>query len=286
MPSCSSCLGATPQLSSFWANLQQHLTELLIQLRPGKGNLQLESLSRLKALQSLQIRPEGRYRPGPLRYDMSGGKLVLEMPKLAFLFVCGLSNGELVLSAPKVEQAWFGNNKSFQVSMMELHDLDFLFLKQCKEIQVAGAALEKQLPKLRSLMVSGCSEVGRLLIEDLGKMQRLEMVSYSDFPVSSMPASFPQSLEDIHLNPSRWYCDLPKGLKQCTKLKRLDFCTNRASLYFTKPWTELVPTDSLEKVTLGQSKYVRESKAGKAVFRQVKASGDILDYITRTQMST
>ena len=134
-----------------------------------------------------------------------------------------------------------------------------------------------QFPKFRSLIVSGSSEVGRLVPEDLGKMQRLERVSYSDFPASRIPGSFPQSLEDIHLDPSRWYHDLPAGLKQCTKLKTLNFFTNRESVYFTKPWTELVPIHSLEKVTLGHSEYVRESNAGKAVFKQVSRLGDIMD---------
>ncbi len=276
MASCSIYPGACPQLSSSWANLQQHLTYLMIRLRPGKDNGQLESLGMLRALKSLIIMPEGPYRAGPPCYDMSGGKLVLEMTNLLFLTVSSLSNGELVLSGPRVEQAWFINNKSFQVSMIELHDLDMLMLKDCKQIQVAGDALEKQFPKFRSLIVSGSSEVGRLVIEDLGKMQQLERVSYSDFPASRMPASFPQSLEDIHLDPSRWYRDLPAGLKQCTKLKTLDFCTDRVSVYFTKPWTEFVPTDSLERVSLGQSEYVRESNAGKAIFKQVSRLGDIM----------
>ena len=275
-PSCSIRPGAAPQLSSFWAKLQQHLTDLMIELRPGKGSMQLESLGSLTALKSLMIMPEGPYRPGPPRYDMSGGKLVLKLPNLCFLFVCGLSNGELVLSAPRVEGAWFSNSKSFQVSMIELQDLDFLLLKDCKDIQVAGAALEEQLPKFRSLIVSGSSEVGRHLIEDLGKMQRLKILSYSGFPAACLPRSFPQSLEDINLSPSNWYRNLPKGLKQCTKLKRLDFCTNRASLYFTKPWTELVPTESLEEVTLGQTKYVRQSNAGKAEFKPVSRLADIM----------
>ena len=276
MPSCSISPGAAPQLSSFWAKLQQHLTNQKIELRPGKRNMQLESLGSLTALKSLMIMPEGPYRPGPPRYDMSGAKLVLKLPNLCFLFVCGLSNGELVLSGPKVEHAWFCNSKSFQVSMMELHDLDCLVMKECKEIQVAGDALEKQLQKFRSLIVSGSTEVGRLLIEDLGKMQRLKILSYSGFPAACLPRSFPQSLEDINLSPSNWYRDLPKGLKQCTKLKTLDFCTNRTSLYFTKPWTELVPTESLEEVTLGQTKYVRQSNAGKAEFRQVSRLADIM----------
>ena len=177
----------------------------------------------LTALHVLNIFPEGPYRAGPPRYDMAGGKLVLKLPNLLFLGVASLSNGELILSAPRVEQVWFINNNSFQVSMIELHDLDLLMLKDCKKIQIAGGALEKQLPVFRSLIVSGSSELGRLVIEDLGKMQRLVRVSYSDFPASRMPASFPQSLEDIHLNPSRWYRDLPAGLKQCTKLKTLSF---------------------------------------------------------------
>ena len=276
MPSCSIRPGLAPQLSSFWANLQQHLTNLMIELHPGKGNMQLDSLGSLTALKSLMIMPEGTYRPGPPRYDMSGGKLVLIMPNLAFLCVSCLSNGELILSDPRVEGAWFINNKSFQVSMEELNDLDCLMLDDCKEIRVAGAALEKQFPKIRSLLVTGSSEVGRLIIEDLGKMQQLERVAYSDFPALRMPASFPESLEGILLNPEDWYRDLPKGLKQCTKLKTLSFCTHRASLYFTKPWTEFAPTDSLEKVNLGQSEYVRQSNAGKAVFRQVSILGDIL----------
>ncbi|CAL5226012.1 g8818 [Coccomyxa viridis] len=276
VPSSTIAEGACPQLSSFWANLQQHLTELMIEVQPGKGNKQLESLGSLTALKLLMILPEGPYRPGPPRYDMSGAKLVLNLPNLVFLFVCSLSNGELVLSGPRVEHAWFMNNKSFKVSMMELHDLDCLIMKDCKEIQVAGDALEKQFPKFKSLIVSRSSEVGRLVLEDIGKMQRLVRVSYSDFRASRMPASFPQSLEDIHLNPSGWFRDLPAGLKQCTKLKTLDFCTNRESVYFTKPWTELVPTDSLEKVSLGQTEYVRESDAGKAVFKQVSRLGDIM----------
>ncbi len=77
-----------------------------------------------------------------------------------------------------------------------------------------------QLPKFKSLIVSGSSEVGRLVLEDIGKMQRLVRVFYSDFRASHMPASFPQSLEDIHLNPSGWFRDLPAGLKQRTSCRR------------------------------------------------------------------
>ncbi len=104
-PSSTIASGACPQLSSFWANLQQHLTNLKIEPQPGKGNTQLESLGSLTALKSLMILPEGPYRPGPPRYDMSEAKLVLEMRNLEFLFVCSLSNGELVLSGPRVEHA-------------------------------------------------------------------------------------------------------------------------------------------------------------------------------------
>ena len=93
-PASTIASGACLRLSSFWANLQQHLTNLKLELQPGKGNTQLESLGSLTALKSLMIMPEGPYRPGPPRYDMSEAKLVLEMPNLEFLFVCSLSNGE------------------------------------------------------------------------------------------------------------------------------------------------------------------------------------------------
>ena len=240
--STASCAG--PTLSSFWADLQQHLTNLTLGLRPGKSAAQLESLGRLTALTTLII--WGPVHSGPPYHDMSGEKLALKLPNLCFLCVQNLKDGELVLSAPRVEQAWFINTKSLQITLLEVHDLDCLYLKKCKQVRVAGNALKKQLKKFRSLLVTNSSEVGRLIIQDLGQMQRLERLLYAGFPAACMPASFSQNLDSIALNPVGWYHDLPRGLKQCTKLRQLSFCTNRESWDFTKPWTELVSLDSLE----------------------------------------
>ena len=261
--------GAGNQLSSFWADLQQHLINLTLGLRPGRSDTRLEGLGSLKALGILTI-ASGCHYPGKPYHDMSGEKLVLKLPSLGFLCVTDLEDGELVLSTPRVEQAWFVNTKVLQITMREVDDLDCLYLKDCKQVRVAGPALKKQYPKLRSLMVSGSSEVDRLILEDVGQMQRLEQLNYEGFPAACMPASFPQSLQMISLNPYGWRHDLPGGLKQCTKLKHLTFNTNRKSWEFTKPWTECLPLDSLERVGLGQCKYVRQAYGSEATFKQVR----------------
>ena len=249
-------IGAGPALSCSWTRLQRNLTDLTLGLHSGKGNAQLGSLGILSALKILVI-SRGQHNQGNQHRDLSGEKIVLKLPKLAFLCVCDLQDGELVLSCPSLEMAWFLNCKSFQGTLLENDRLEFLMLQDCKHIRMEWLFPEDNLYSLKSLIVSGCSVSGRHMMWDVGHMDHLERLYYTDFPAACIPPSFPKSLQSITLVPLDWQCDLPKGLKELTNLTELTFGSDHMSRDFTKPLAELLPMD----------KYVREDSGSKGNFK-------------------
>lgn len=245
--------GSGPAISSLWTDLQHHLTGLRLELHPGKGNAQLGGLGMLTSLKNLTI---GRWHHS--ERDLSGEEVVLMLPNLACLFVSGFQDGKLVLSCPRLDQAKFINTSSFQVTMVEDSGLKCLMLANCEEISFARDLRKSHFEKLNSLEVSGCTETGRHIIQDVSRMQNLEWLHYRDFPAACVPESFPQSLRSITLSPLEAHCELPEGLKELTNLTELRFGSYNMSWDFTKPLAELLPLDNLKSVSLGSSSFVRK----------------------------
>ena len=247
-----------------WATLQQHLTDLTLGLQSGKGTGQLGSLGMLTALQVLTI-TRGQHHPENPHRDLSGEKLILKLPNLIFLCLSDLEDGELVLACRRLEMAWFLNCKSFQLTMLEDDELEFLMLQDCKQVRVEGIGYENGLSGLRCLIVSGCRLSGRHIIQDVGHVEHLERLVYTDFPAACMPPSFPKSLRSITLSPLGRQCDLPRGLKELPNLTELTFGSTNVSLEssvkakLTKPLAELLPMNSLERVDIGSYRSVCEA---------------------------
>ena len=253
------------QSSSFWADLQQHLTYLRLWLRPGNAKAQLETIGTLTSLRELII----NHRTYPHFYaDLSGEKLALKLPNLVIFHVGSPENGELLLSCPKLAEAWLCCTHNLHVKV-EHAVLQKVVLINCKQIQFAVRSPETQFHNLKSLYVSTSSESGKHIIQDISHMQTLQTLTYGGFPAACMPTRFPQTLQSLSLNPNDWCGDLPRGLKELTTLKTLAFFTEHTAWDFTLPWEEYLPIDSLETVTLRSSKYIRQDDGGKATFVRV-----------------
>ena len=210
MPSASFAPDVSPELSSLWANLKQHLTELKIWLDRKEVEVQcLQSLGMLTALQNLEL-----YGPYSL-HGPSGAAYTLKLPHLASLYCASLS-GELVLSCPELLRARFSFT-SLRPIMVEDAALEDLVLKDCNNIHVALA--QDQLLKLKVLIVQECREVGRHLIEEVSEMRNLRTLAYEPFPTACMPTSFPLSLWEVFLFPRGWCSNLPEGLKGLQELR-------------------------------------------------------------------
>ena len=216
MPLAGIAPGVGPELSSFWASLQQHLIELSLWVCAKEvDGACLGSLSMLTALQRLEL-----YGPHSLS-DSPGKTFALKLPHLVSLYVTSLDQGELVLSCPELEiEAEFANSDFLRI-MFEDADLDDLVLTKCDDIHVALA--QDHLSKLKLLIVQKCSEVGRRLIEEVSQMRCLRTLAYDNFPEACMPTSFPDSLREVFLHPLSWSCNLPRGLKGIQELRIFSF---------------------------------------------------------------
>ena len=200
---------------------------------------------------------------------MSRKRLTLRLPQLALLRVCNFGDGELVLSCPKLTEARFIEVKALRVKVEDAV-LEILELRECKGVSLALNSAEYQLQGLKMLTVVKCREKGRQVIEDLDKMPHLQTLVYGNFPAACMPRWFPQKLQKISLHPVDWCCDLPRGLKELSKLVEFSFQSNSQSWVFMQPWEELLPMDSLKYVTLGSSRYVcLANLGGQRVFQQI-----------------
>ena len=65
-----------------------------------------------------------------------------------------------------------GHTKSLRITVGNAA-LTRLMLTECKDFQFACTSPEKLFQKLEVLMLRDCSEVGKLLIEDVGQMSHL-----------------------------------------------------------------------------------------------------------------
>ena len=259
--------------SSFWSDAQQRLTELTLEPPFGSHKAQLESLSVLMSLRTLSIRwgqiPQG-YRGFRIERpsEIAAIRVTLRLPQLVYLSLGGFEEGELILSCPRLAEAWFIRTYQLCITIEEA-DLQSLVLINGQQLQFAAKSPVSQLQKLKAMFVSRCSEPGGCIIEDVALMPHLQTLFYQDFPAACMPTRFPQSLLELHLSPLDWHQGLPWGFKGLNNLKFMSFCPSCKSWDFTQPWDEFLPTESLEHVTLGSSKYIRENCGGKATFKRV-----------------
>ena len=262
MPHGSSAY-AGPQLSTFWENLRQHLTELTLAVYHHQSRApHLESLGMLTALQKLKF--DGRPPPlgagdgasvGQSPYcTLPGKKLALNLPHLTSLRLSGLKAGAIVLSCPELTDISLVDTQLLRLKIEDAA-LESLVLTQCKPVQFALTSPETQLEKLRSLSVRKCSESGRHLIQDISHMSSLQTLRYGEFPAACMPSSFPQGLQDVSLNPLDWCLNLPEGLQELCELREFVFDTSRRPWEFTVPLARLLPVQTLEKVAVGQHRY-------------------------------
>ena len=222
----------------------------------------LTSLQRLRVYwppSYCKLQMPSRRKPGP--------KLVLTLPHLVDLYLEHLEEGELVLACPRLARAELKYGRSLRLNVEDAA-MEYLRVKDCYSVQLTMRFPAHQLGKLKELHVSGCTEIGRHLIEDVALMKCLRKLTYEDFPARRMPCSFPRSLQDIELLPVGW-CrdytrtggpkelrDLPEGLKELGELKRFYFYK---PFNMTRPPAELLPVDSLEVVSLYYDTYYPQS---------------------------
>ncbi len=261
-------LGPGSKLSTSWSDLQQHLTELKLQLYPMVGqSKQMGALSMLSALRELGIccaMPPEQFESSPF-WDMSRESLTLNLPNLVSLELGHLEHGEVVLSCPKLTEAFFGTTKSFRIKVDDAA-LERLVLDSCGRVQCVLHSPEEQLQSLRTLLVSGCSEEGQHLIERLPQMRRLQKLKYLNFPAARMPTDFPQGLRKVRLCPIDCRHELPEGLKGLRKLTRISFNSDCRFWDITRPLAEFLPLSGLREVTLSGKVYMSGGKWMQTVF--------------------
>ncbi len=272
----SNVLDPAPEISSFWANLQQHLISLKLWMHTRDAKTQLDTIGMLTALRELVINYPGT---GDCLYtDLAGEKLVLKLPHLAIFSLSCLENGELIMACPKLAEVTFLCTHAMRIGV-EHAVLKSLTLTNCQQIRFAVRSLGSQLHNLETLDVSSSSELGKHIIQDVGQMQHLHTLIYQDFPAACVPTRFPQSLQSLDLCPDGWCGDPPGGLEELptcselTNLKSLTLFSNYGlqctAWDFSLPWEEFCPIECLETVILWSSKYVRQEYGGKAAFVQV-----------------
>ena len=257
----------------FWAHLKQHLTELSLRLSPGKSAAQnLAGLGMLTALKKLDVGAPICF--GYAHHDISRETLVWKLPHLTRLQVNALTDGELVLACPKLAEAYFVKTRSLGIRVEDAA-LAWLTMTDCQSIQCAFTSPGKQLQDLKALKVTGCSEVGRHLIEDVGLMRRLGMLTYKEFPSASMPKEFPHSLFSIDLAPTDWRLGLPGGLKELPKLSSFTFESGCDSWWPRRPMYEHLPVERLTWVRgVGANVFRADELATlRELWRLSKASG-------------
>lgn len=258
--------GASPALSSFWPNLQQHLTDLELLLYPGKGEAQhLGALGLLTALERLEVDRrlpwllEGRCQ----HRNMAGEKVTLKLPNLHRLMLGYLEQGELVLSCPKLTQAWFTDFNRMRI-VVEGAPSTWMVLADCKELQFERKFNSSivELENLKRLSVIGCKEVGRFLIKDVGQMKDLHNLAYREIPAACMPRSFPLSIRDLELCSIDWCLDLPEGLKELHNLTSMFFDSKHQSWEITRPLADLLPLAGIRELGLGEPHLYRREGGG------------------------
>ena len=191
--------------------------------------------------------------PGPHR-SMSEGKLILELPRLVYLRLTSLAQGELVLSCPQLAEAWIECTVALHIHVEDAA-LTSLVLLDCKGLQCSVRSPEDQLLSLVELCVCGCDEVGRHLIQDVGLMRQLQRLDYQSFPAACMPQSFPDTLRAIRLFPHDWEFDLPSGLKHLDELEFFQCDSICDDWEIETSLEELLPLESLQHLEVGAHLY-------------------------------
>ena len=244
----STSTSAGPELSSLWANLELHLTDLIISINDMSRAQHLDTINTLRALHKLWVFwADPKYFPQRV---VPHEKFALKLPHLVNLRMFVLVQGELILSCPQLAIAYIAHAQSLHIKVEEVA-LERLDLVDCKSFQMEMQYPEPQLERLRNLHVADCSEVGRHLIEDVGLMRQLRRLYYGPLPAAYMPSSFPKSLKDLELIPVDWCCDIPGGLKELPKLTQFCFSTNLCKSWrTTRPLAELLPMDTLDSCKL------------------------------------
>ena len=228
----------------FWAHLKQHLTELILRLSPGKSAAQnLAALGTLTSLVNLTIGVPAAF--GHTYHSISGETLVWKLPHLICLQVNALRDGVLKLVCPKLAEACFVFTRSLGIRVEDAA-LARLKMNGCQSIQFICTSPREQLQDLEDLIVMGCSEVGRHLIEDVGLMRHLQTLFYKGFPSASMPEKFPHSLWSISLAPTDWRLGLPGGLKDLPNLTPFCFQSGCDSWWPSWPMYEVLPVERLK----------------------------------------
>ena len=207
----SECSATDPKLSSFSVDLGQHLTELNLRLQSETGYVHhLNALGLLTALQKLELGCFNRNEWYREDCDLAGEKAVWKLPHLVSLCMYELWQFRVVLSCPKMTKADFDRMEHLHVEAKHAA-LRTLILDYCNDLRYTLHSPEDQLQNLTSLVVLGCSEDGRHLIEDVSCMKQIQELEYKRFPAACMPAKFPQSLQDLILMPLSWARNLPGG---------------------------------------------------------------------------
>ncbi len=207
-----------PKAASFWVDVKQQLTKLIIATNHGTDDAQnLETISMLTALQKLVICDRRKpywsqsYLQNLLR-DLSGKTVALDLPNLVSFRLSDLQEGTFVLSCHNLAKACCANTESLCIKIKSAA-LSSLMLSDCSSLQVELDTCKDQLQNLKTVYVTKCSEVGRQLLEDIHHMKRLERLEFGNFPRVCMPESFPQSLRELYLYPLDWHQDLLKVLR-------------------------------------------------------------------------
>ena len=186
----------------------QHLIDLTLELEPGSGHAQrLWPLGRLKALQGLHVTCAASSGV-PVFGSMSGEKLALNLPHLTFIKMSYISDGQVILSCPKLTGVCCWETTSLCV-VVEDAVLESLTLLHCQGFEFATTSPGNQLQNLANLNVTACSEVARHVIEDIGQMRYLRTLIYRPFPIACMPRRFPKGLVKVVLCPIEWCYHLP-----------------------------------------------------------------------------
>ena len=194
-----------PELSSFWADLRQHLTELSLEVQEAHLDISkvpdLGVLGTLTALKNLKV---------DCACDLSGMELALKLPHLASLKLRSLKNGRLVLLCPKLTKAIIEGTSKLHIAMEDSALVD-LELSECSKVSVGLCSPDEQLQGLKSLSVLDSTEIGKRLIDDVGPMRNLQTLQYGKLPEACIPRSLPQSMQNLRLSVIDPSSNLPRG---------------------------------------------------------------------------
>ena len=140
--------------SRHWADLQQHLTKLMLALYHERDEAQdLETLNALVQLQILEIIFQSRSCDWQSRdQNPDGERLALTLPHLSFLEVSGLKQGDVFLTCPKLAEARFQSADSLRMKI-EHAALASLHFWHCQKVEFLDGANVDNFLEIQSLEV-------------------------------------------------------------------------------------------------------------------------------------